>query len=201
MSDGTSGDWARALRILAKAPAAINAALNQATMREAHTLRGQMVRGIDSQAPAGKKFAAHSAITLAVRRFRGGKGSKILIASTTLRNRITVARIGSAVFVGVLRRSRGKGGKSGADLARIHEEGRKFTRTLTPKARRFLFAALAAAGLRRARVKKPPGSGAMVTIRVTIPARPFIGPIVQAMDLAAVRQRVIAAVSKAIASL
>jgi len=195
VSSGTSGDWERALRILAKAPQRIKTALDQALMQEAHRLRAAMVRGIDSGAPGGKKFAAHSPLTLVMRRFRGKGGSKILIQSAALRNSITVARVGSVIFVGVLRGSRGR-----ANIARIHEEGRTFTRTLSPKARRFLFAALRAAGIPpRPRAKGASGGGVTVTVR--IPARPFIAPVVAAMDRGAVTHRIADAVTKAIASI
>lgn len=200
MSDGTTGDWDKAVRVLLRAPAAIKTALDQAILREAHLLRAAMVKGIDSGAPGGQKFAGHSPLTLVVRRFRGFGGSKILVQSAALRNSITVAKVGSVVFVGVLRRSRGKGGRSGADIARIHEEGRTFTRTLSPKARRFLFAAMRAAGLpRRARAKGAKGGG--VTITVRIPPRPFIAPVVAAMDRDAMQKRITDAIRKAIASI
>lgn len=166
------GQWARAGQITSTMAERFKAASEKALLREGHYLRGQMVSNITGQgAPAGAPFAPLSAATMKIRKFRGFGGSKILMQTGALRGSITVARMAGGVFVGILRKGgKGKGGGR-ANIAEIHEFGATFTLPSTEKQRRFLQAALADAGA------PSPGKGGG-TIKVTIPARPFIGPVV-----------------------
>lgn len=197
MSPTFTGDWDKAMRILTGAPKVIPQALHQAVLQEAHEIRRKMVAGFDTGAPAGQKFAAHSPLTLAVRRMRGAKGSKIMVVSAALRNSISVVAVGQgAAFVGVLRTKRHKSGKSAVDIAKIHEYGKTWTMPMTPRMRRFLFAAMRKAGIPpRPRAKGAPGA-ASVTIR--IPPRPFIGPVIAAHDREGMNARFAAAIAKAL---
>ncbi len=195
-----TGDWARALRILAGAPRAIPHALNVAVLREAHDLRRRMIEGIDSGAPAGKKFAPHSPLTLVVRKMRGFKGSKILVVTGALRGSIAVVSTGQgSAFVGVLRRRRHPSGKSAVDIAKIHEFGKTWTMPMTDRMRRFLFAAIKKAGLPpRPKAKGAPG---VASITIRIPPRPFIGPVVASHDRAAMVARFREAIMEALTKL
>lgn len=218
------GDWEKAAKLADGLAGRFQKSVNAAVMAEGQYLRGQIVKGIRSGAPGGKQFAPLSPTTIAIRKFRGFGGSKPLVATGALVSSITATRTaGGAVFVGLLRQAKSKGGKSLANLGEIHEFGASWTQTLTPKARRFLFAALKASGMSHgtgdhvtlksgARVMKRGGrwrdgrgrflSGAQLaeakaaseaarsaakaapkpgssTITITIPARPFIGPVLE----------------------
>jgi phage gpG-like protein len=161
---GRYGPWKEAARIAGSMAGDFQRAVERSTLREAHFLRGKIVEGITSGAPAGKPFKPHAPLTIAL---RGGSG-KILIQSGALRNSITVVKIGggatTAAFVGVQRTNKR------ANLAEIHEEGR--TIRVTEKMRRYLMARLREAGA----PPPPPGGGGGKTV-IKIPARPFMGPV------------------------
>lgn len=163
----TSGDWEKAIRKLQQIERDAGKALQRALLQEAHEIRNEMVGGIDSGSPAGASFKPHAPATLYLRRAtKGGKGSKILIASATMRASIRVVPLpGGGAFVGVHR-----GAKKGRfRIAQIQEQGRNIN--VTPRMRRFLHAML-----RKGGAPPPPPGAARVTIR--IPPRPFIAPIV-----------------------
>jgi hypothetical protein len=161
-----TGDWRKALEKLKAIEAKAKPALERAILAEAHEIRGEMVRGIDSGSPAGKAFAPHAPATPYLRLAAGGKGSKIEIASSTMRNAITVVRLpGGGAFIGVHRSAP----KTRFRIAEIQERGA--TIRVTPRMRRFLHARL-----RRAGAPRVPSGSAVVQIR--IPPRPFIGPVV-----------------------
>jgi hypothetical protein len=131
-------------------------------------------RGIREQVPGGKAFAPLAPTTLAIRRFRGFRGTKALLVQGDLRNSITVVRDGDRVFVGVLRTARNRAGRSLVDIAALHEHGsRPIVVRITPKARAFLHAAFRHAGL------DTPSSGQRGTAIavIQIPARPFLAPV------------------------
>lgn len=175
-----TGDWQKAAKLASGLQARFQRSVQAALMAEGQHLRGQIVKGIRSGAPGGKAFAPLSPITLAVRSFRGFGGSKPLIVSGGLIGGIVAVRAAGGVFVGVLRSAKSKGGKSLANVAQIQEDGRTWTQTLSPKARRFLFAALRHGGLSQGGGPKPKGtSGGASTITITTPARPFIGPVLE----------------------
>jgi phage gpG-like protein len=112
--------------------------------------------------------------TIAIRRFRGFKGTKPLIVRGDLRNSITVVKQGDGVFVGVLRSAKTAAGQSLVNVAAVHELGsRPIVLKLTPKVRRFLHAAFRAAGL-DAPAGDRPSTGIAV---IKIPARPFLAPL------------------------
>ena len=175
------GDWARATDAFSGLSDRAGRAARAALGIEAERFRNAVKQGLTSGAPGGQKFAELSPLTLAIR----GKGKGILRRTETMLSEIVVIRQGNSVAVSV----RGERSR----IASIHEEGRTFKRALTPKQRRFLFAAMRAAGI------APKGSGgpntddagrlrdargkflskeqraALVGMTV-IPARPFFAP-------------------------
>ena len=171
---GLTGDWAAAQRIATTMQAKFQNAVERAVMKEAQFLRGKMVQGIASGAPGGATFRALSPMTLALRAAGGFGGSKPLIRTGALRSSITVVKLGQGrVFVGVHRSAQGPGGQSLANIGALMEFGGTSTRTL--RQRRFLMAKLRAAG-----ITVPPGGGAPLGSKITIPARPFVGPVLKA---------------------
>ncbi len=146
-------------------------ALDIAVQSEAQFIRKQIIEGLRSQAPGGKKFKPHAKTTIAVdevrkKRKRRGKG-KVLLSSGGLRNSIKVKKLRpKQAFVGILRTA--GGGK--ANVGEIHETGRSFVVPLTPKSRALIMMAFRKKGM------IVPGEG-KAFIAVTIPARPFIAPI------------------------
>lgn len=166
--------WAAAEEYFGKLPQKMGNATHQAVLKEAHYLRGKMVDGIDSGSPGGQRFAPHSPITIAVRKFVGqGGGSKIMIMSSTLRNNTKVIVLGKGIaFVGTNRKSKG-----GVNIAKIHDEGRNWKQPLSPRARRFLMAAMRAAGMQMA--KKPKGAPPLGSVSIKIPPRPIVEPVIK----------------------
>lgn len=172
------GDWSKAARITDSMGARFAKAQERAVLQEAHYLRGQIIKNITSGgALAGAPFAGLSPGTLVVRAFRGFGGTKPLIVTGALRNSVSVVKLsGGAVFVGIRRGAAGKGGKGGANLAELHEFGGSWTQRMTAKMRRFLAAAFRKAGRPFGQGKGSKGAGVIV---VRIPARPFVGPVVE----------------------
>ena len=168
-----TGDWALARQILSGAGARLTSAIQTSLRQEAQALRKEIVEGIAKQAPGGQAFKPLAATTLASRQLGGFGGTKALIRRGDLRNSVTVVSDGDEVFVGILRRARGKGGASVANVAEIHEFGAgPFVVPITPKMRRFLFAMLKKAG---AETRSSGGGGKGVAV-ISIPARPFLRP-------------------------
>lgn len=170
-----TGDWQKAAKIASGLEPRFQKAVAAALMAEGQYLRGEIVKGIRS----GKGFAPLSPLTLALRKAGGFGGSKPLNRTGALVGGITATRIGGGVFVGILRQAQNKGGQSLANVGAIHEFGASWTQAFTPKARRFLFARMRAAGIARTGGGGKGGGGKVGTISITIPARPFIGPVLQ----------------------
>ncbi|HEX7840493.1 MAG TPA: phage virion morphogenesis protein [Kofleriaceae bacterium] len=168
------GPWSRVGKLLAAAPRRMQAAFDKALLQEAQFLRTKIVEGIREQAPGGRAFTPLAPTTLAIRQFRGFRGTKALLVQGDLRNSITVVKEGDRVFVGVLRTARNRAGKSLVDIAALHEHGsRPIVLRLTPRARAFLHAAFRHAGL------DGPSSGQPSTgiAIIQVPARPFLAPV------------------------
>jgi hypothetical protein len=168
------GAWSRVGKLLASAPHRMREAVDKALLQEAQFFRTKIVEGIREQAPGGKAFAPLARTTLAIRRFRGFKGTKALLVQGDLRNSIVVVREGGGVFVGVLRNAKAKSGQPLVNVAAVHEYGsRPIAVRLTPKARAFLHAAFRKAGL-----DSPAGGKPSIGIAIIkVPARPFMGPV------------------------
>jgi hypothetical protein len=168
------GPWTKVGKLLAAAPRRMQAAFDKALWQEGQFLRTKIVEGIREQAPGDRAFAPLAPTTLAIRQFRGFRGSKALIVQADLRNSITVVRDGDRVLVGVLRTARNRAGKSLVDIAALQEDGsRPIVVHLTPRARAFLHAAFRHAGLDGPSSGQP-GTGIAV---IQIPPRPFLAPV------------------------
>jgi hypothetical protein len=168
------GPWSRVGQLLAAAPRRMQAAFDKALLQEGQFLRTKIVEGIREQAPGGRAFTPLAPTTLAIRQFRGFRGTKALLVQGDLRNSITVVKDGDRVLVGVLRTARSRNGKSLVDVAALQEHGsRPIVVRLTPRARAFLHAAF-----RRAGLDEPSGGRPGIGIAITmIPARPFLAPV------------------------
>lgn len=168
------GPWSRVGKLLASAPHRMREAVDKALLQEAEFFRTKIVEGIREQAPGGKAFVPLAPTTLAIRRFRGFKGTKALLVQGDLRNSIVVVREGGGVFVGVLRSAKARSGQPLVNVAAVHEYGsRPIAVRLTPKARAFLHAAFRKAGL-----DSPAGDRPSIGVAVIkVPARPFFGPV------------------------
>lgn len=105
-----------------KIASGMNNRIKQAIAQEAHILRKIIVTGIRSQKPGGKQFKPLDPATIAMK-----KSSKALIHRGDLIRSITVKSLpgGNSYFVGVHKMSRGKDGKSLANIAEVHEFGTK----------------------------------------------------------------------------
>lgn len=179
-----SGDWAQAGKILRKGPMKMRVAIDRAVMAEAQLFRKMVVEGFRTQSPGGKKFEPLKETTLAMRRFKGFRGTKALNVRGDLRNSIKVVKDqtpnGVEAFVGVLKSARSKDGKSLINIAEVMEFGsRPILINVTPAMRRFLAMVFR---------KELPGFGttgdggglSRGIIIVKIPARPFIRPVADA---------------------
>ncbi len=173
------GDWSKAGRIVDTMAARFEKAQGVAVLREANAIRGHNVKNITSGGSyAGRPFASLAPGTLVIRAFRGFGGTKPLMVTGGLRNSVSVVKLsGGAVFVGIRRGSAGKGGKGGANLAELHEYGGSWTVRMTPKMRRFLAAAFAKSGRKFGGAGKGAKGSGVIVIR--IPARPYVGPVVE----------------------
>ncbi len=169
-----AGAWAQASRITQTMAAKFERATDRAVMKEAHRLRGLIIRNVTGGGgPSGAPFAplAPSTIVMRMFKFRFG-GTKPLTHTAALRNSISVVKLGKSVFVGVLR----KASKKGVNIAELMEFGSKqYTIKMSPKMRRFLMKAFRNAGLVSSGSKGSKGGGVLV---IRIPARPFVGPTV-----------------------
>ena len=117
------GDWKDAARILTGAGERLRGALDKAVVQEAQFFRTKIVEGIREQAPGGQPFKPLAPTTLAIRRYRGFKGTKALLVRGDLRNSIVVLRRAEGVFVGVLRTAKGREGHPLVNVAAVHVFG------------------------------------------------------------------------------
>jgi len=174
----TEGDWERSAQILRTLPERATRALQAAFVGEAEFFRKKILQGFAQGGPDGAPWRPLSAMTIAVRTLLGNKKTKLLQQSGDLRNSISVVPVeGVGVFVGVSRMAVSKSKLGAVNLAMLHEGGASFSVLMTPKMRALLAMAAKRAGLER---PAPRGRGAPkgeVRIQITIPARPFLGPV------------------------
>lgn len=173
------GDWGLARRILQTSPVRIQRAMDIAVQQEAHYFRQKVVEGMREQAPGGRSFKPLAALTLALRKLRGFRGTKALMVRGDLRNSITVQRMGTgAAFVGVLRSARGKDGQSLVNIAEINEFGsRPIIIHITQKMREVLGRASKLMGKDEAPRQHGGDGGSPSIMVIRIPARPFLQPV------------------------
>jgi hypothetical protein len=169
-------DWAKA-RIVLDGARQLDSHVLKAILAELQYLRKKIVETFDQEGPSGKKWPALSPVTLAIRKFEGFKGTKMLQVTRDLVGSIAVVEMkGEGGFVGVARSKARKDGKDPVNIALAQEQGFETKVAFSAKQRRYLFAALAAAGM----AKDPPagaakGSGA-TTVLIRVPPRPFLAP-------------------------
>jgi len=119
MEVSRSGDWEKAKRLLTNGfNQRLALAIRKATIKNALLLVREIKRGIRSQAPGGKQFAPLAQVTIE----RKGS-SKALIDTGFLVNSITQKILSDGAFVGLLRTSVSKDGKSVANIGAIMEYG------------------------------------------------------------------------------
>lgn len=176
-----TGDWAKAARILGTLPERVEKAFQQAVLQEAHFFRKKILEEFDRGGPEGGAWAPHSPWTIAIRKLLGNLKSKLLMQSGDMRNALGVVPIpGGGAFVGFRRTASTKSKIGIVNLADIHERGREFTVRLTPQMRALLFAAMAKSGQRRKAQPGPkrPGGNSGAVLRIRIPPRPMLSPVV-----------------------
>ncbi len=170
------GDWSKAKAILSGIEERFKAAGRRAMLQEANMFRAEMVKGLREGALGGQAFAALAPSTLAVRRGSGFKGSKPGIERGDMRNAITVKVRdgGDAVFVGILRRAKGRDGQPLVNVAEIFENGKgPIAVPITTKSSRYYHMMARKGGL-----DLPRRTGAKVAVVIIkIPARPFMRPV------------------------
>lgn len=169
-----TGGWGKAARILGRAPFMLAMAQHQAIRQEAEFFRTKIVDGIISQAPGGKAFKPLSPYTIAMRTFLRIKSEKALIERGDLIRNIKVQKVDyHNVFVGILRNATNRDGQSLVNIGKIMEYGAgPFIIKLTPKMIAFLNMVF-----RRLHIPKRHGGHGRGYIVVTIPPRPFLGPV------------------------
>lgn len=197
MSIRKIGEWDRAARVLRAYSTRFGRVVDQAVHREALRYMIAMKEGIKDQGagPAGRdpktgrflpgtggRFKPLSPITIAQK-----KSSKALIDKGDLRNSIGTRKIGpGAFFVGVHRTAVSRSGKNLANIGIIHELGKEFTQRVTAKQARF-FRAMFMKGLwPHEGWHTVPKEGA--TIRIRIPARPFVSPVLEELSPGAAKR-------------
>ena len=121
------GDFEKAVKILHSMPDRIEEVAKNAFGAMGAFYAGEIIKGLDSQAPAGQAFEPLSARTIEARAERRGIGStKALIDTGSLRGSIThkLMRRPIGVFVGGLATAMHPITKEPtANLIQIHEEG------------------------------------------------------------------------------
>jgi hypothetical protein len=71
-----TGAWSAARKILESGAKRIREAESRAVLQEAQFFRTKIVEGLRSGAPGGEAFQPLAPTTLAIRKLRGGKGTK-----------------------------------------------------------------------------------------------------------------------------
>jgi hypothetical protein len=191
MPAGMTGGWAGAGAMLGKAgnPMLWRRAKRQATLKEAHRLRGIMVKSFNAGGPPGKRWKRLSVFTQLISRAQGKGDRRPLMDSGDLRNSHTVTEEqDDVIFVGVHRSAKSKGkrgrdvkgrftragaGSQLVDIATIQEHGTKpiYIR-VTPKLRGWW---LSMSKKTHGQIK--PLRKNTIALIVRVPARPWIGPI------------------------
>jgi hypothetical protein len=171
-------DWVKAKIALGYGPRILTET-RRAILRELQILRKIIVDEFRNEGYVGGKWPALSPTTIAIRRFEGFKGTKIMQVTRDLVGSISVVEVpGEGAFVGVARSKSRKDGQDPVNIAKAMEEGFSSRQTMTARQRRYLMAALSAAGLEPPAGRAPVagGSGA-TTIVIRVPPRPFLGPV------------------------
>jgi hypothetical protein len=169
------GAWREVGRLLKDGPKFMRKSVEKELREFAKELRDKIVEGVEAQAPGGKAFKPLKKTTLAARRFRGFDSQKALIGSEkkNLLESITVRKKGDKIVVGVFGTRKGHGGIGVEGAGEINEYGKTILIPYTAKMRRFLHAMFKQEGLSK------PGNGNKDIIKVKVPARPFVDPVIK----------------------
>jgi len=177
------GDWKKAEAILRQGMRPVFSAWGRAVEQEGKFLKRRLTEGIQSQAPGGKRFKPLAPTTLAVRKFLGFKGTKALLVWRHLIKNIDLTKIGRRgskdfqLFVGLYHDARRPDGKSIMELMKIQEYGKVITIRVTPKMRRFFFAAMRSKSRRKWVGSRGFAGKSTGVITVRIPPRPVFQPV------------------------
>ena len=155
-----SGDWAKALELSSRAKMAVSRVLQN----EADELANQMRKGLASGSPAGTTLAPLHPLTAAL------KGSQVPLAG--MERWVAVKHVGPyRFFVGFT-------DPEGIRIGLIHEQGRSWSQVWTDRQRRWFFATMSRFGLLDPSYtsNRRPGEAT----QHTIPARPWLQPVVDA---------------------
>jgi hypothetical protein len=180
------GDWDKAQAILGQGMRPVYRAVGKAWNQEAAFLKRRLEQGIRDQAPGGRKFKPLAPTTLALRKFLGFGGTRALIGvSRQLIRSINVTKFGRLgsrdykVFVGILSTATGSFRRNLFRIAKQNEFGSKpIVIRMTPKARRFFFAAMRSKSRRKWLGSRDRLSGRSTWfVVVRIPPRPVFEPV------------------------
>jgi len=181
------GDWSKVARLMAAGGAAMKKAINNATRDEARDLAKQVRDGLTQQAPGGKPFTHRvRPTTLAYRRMHGARSRKTLLESRSMRDAIKakqVARGANPTWTVGIQRGVAANRPGGKDLADVAERQERGYVVVLPKTKlKAFFAAMRAGGGPLGSRHKGKGHGVVVgnQIVISVPARPFFGPVFRA---------------------
>ena len=181
------GSWKEAQALLRTGMADVRKSVAKAMRLEAELMQKRLQEGIKSQGPGMTQFKPLSPLTLAIRRFTGGKGGRSELAlyhRGELFKNIKVTPVGLSgsvdysVFVGVLESATNAAGKSLFKIAKTNEYGGPPTIIkITPKMMAFLHAAFSKGRAFKKSSKKLFGSNTSGVIKFQIPPRPLFQPV------------------------
>jgi hypothetical protein len=173
VSDGAFGvqlsaEWQKAAKIFVRIPDRFKKVLIEASMEEGEFMREKIVAQLDEA-----DFPALSPLGAL---FGGGDSGRKPLAGFA--QDVVVKRVGEAVFVGILPKGGGRGGRNRAELAELQEEGRTYSVTTSDRQRRYIMAILREGGVLAARNPHPAPAGTPLTINIVLPPRPFMQPTI-----------------------
>lgn len=190
-----TGAWREVGNLLKNGPPVIRRGVKTQVIGMAEEIRDKIVEGIRTQAPGGKPFKPLEQDTLAARRRRRFNGPLALIGSQAenLIKSVVVKKRGGGLIVnvGVFSKKKTRRGATVYGVGEMNEYGKTIKRRLTPKMRRFLHAFFRKEGLLKE------GNSKKGLMLITIPARPFIDPVVKKYGRrAAIKWKIVSWVEK-----
>jgi len=183
MASGMTGDWRGVGRMLSRLGTVQrwHAAKKRAALKEAHRLRGIMVRSFNAGGPPGKKWKALSTFTQILSRAQGKGDRRPLMDSGDLRNSHSVVEEDEdTVFVGIHRtatRRRKDGKLTMANIGAIHEFGAGPIYIPVTPVMRWWWNHIMVGHVRAQGGRMRPLRENTIAFVTRIPARPWIVPI------------------------
>ena len=187
-----TGPWGHYRAKLSRAPITMHTAITEYAFREAHLLRSNIIKQIDSEGKdSGSGFKPLKRITAISRalkpqhRFNGPvsgildpnpEDMKPLIETADLRNSIEAVKVGQGqFFIGVPRSAKNRNGKKLVNIGLVHEFGAKGKLIrITPRMRMFLAELYRHYNNGDGRIYSSKGRKSYIV--QNIPARPFLQP-------------------------